>query len=137
MRVFVDASAWVAFFNRRDAHHVEARQGFADLLRAGTPMATSTWVTYEAITIVRSRLGYGRARRLWQFATNRRIVTMVRVDAATEVAALRLFWRFRDKDWGVVDCSSLVLMEQVGCDVAFGFDEHFVDASRQRGFRGL
>jgi hypothetical protein len=70
--VFVDASAWVAFFNRRDAHQTDARETMARLLRTGAPLATSTWTTYEAITIVRSKLGYGRARRLWQMANNRR-----------------------------------------------------------------
>ena len=69
---FVDASAWVAFFNRRDAHQAEARETMERLLRTGAPLATSTWTTYEAITIVRSKLGYGRARRLWQMANNRR-----------------------------------------------------------------
>ena len=134
---FVDASAWVAFFNRRDAHQVEARETMERLLRTGAPLATSTWTTYEAITIVRSKLGYGRARRLWQMANNRRIVTMIRVDPGGESAALRLFWRYRDKEWGVVDCASLVTMERIGCKTVFGYDRHFVEASRQRGFTVL
>jgi predicted nucleic acid-binding protein len=82
--VFVDTSAWVAFFNRRDADQPEARETMAQLLRTGVPLATSTWTTYEAITIVRSKLSYGRARRLWQMANNRRIVTMIRVDPRKE-----------------------------------------------------
>jgi uncharacterized protein len=135
--VFVDASAWVAFFNRRDAHQSEAREAMAQLLRAGVPLATSTWTTYEAITIVRSKLSYGRARRLWQMANNRRIVTMIRVDPGIESAAVKLFWRYRDKDWGVVDCASIVIMERLGCRTVFGYDQHFVEASRQRGFTVL
>lgn len=107
------------------------------LLRAGAPLATSTWTTYEAITIVRSKLGYGRARRLWQMANNRRIVTTIRVDSEIESAALKLFWRYRDKEWGVVDCAGLVIMEQIGCKTVFGYDRHFVEASRQRGFTVL
>lgn len=132
--VFVDASAWVAFFNRRDAHYIEAREHMTDLLRSGTPLATSTWTTYEAITIARSKLGYAPAQRLWRLANDRRIMAMVRVDPGIESAALKLFWRFRDKGWGVVDCASLVIMERLGCRTAFGYDHHFVEASRQRGF---
>lgn len=135
--VFIDASAWVAFFNRRDDHQTEARETMARLLRSGTALATSTWTTYEAITIVRSKLGYGRARRLWQMANNRRIVTMIRVDPGIESAALKLFWRYRDKEWGVVDCASLVIIERIGCKTVFGYDRHFVEASRQRGFTVL
>lgn len=48
--VFVDASAWVALFNRRDAYQTEAREQMTALLRSGTALATSTWATYEAIT---------------------------------------------------------------------------------------
>jgi predicted nucleic acid-binding protein len=132
--VFVDASAWVAFFNRRDAHHAEARTHMTRLLRSSTPLATSTWTTYEAITITRSKLGYGRARRLWQLANDRRIISMVRVDPGIEVAAVKLFWRHRDKDWGVVDCASLIIMDRLGCQTAFAYDRHFVEASRQHGF---
>ncbi|MFQ5667593.1 MAG: type II toxin-antitoxin system VapC family toxin [Candidatus Binatia bacterium] len=132
--VFLDASAWVAFFNRRDAHHAQARGQMARLLRSGTPLATSTWTTYEAITITRSKLGYGRARRLWRLANDRRIITMIRVDPDIESAALKLFWRYHDKDWGVVDCASLVIMDRLGCRKAFGYDRHFAEASKQRGF---
>ena len=135
--VFVDASAWVAFFNRRDANQVEARETMARLLRTGAPLVTSTWTTYEAISIVRSKLGYGRARRLWQMANDRRIVMMIRIDPGIESGALKLFWRYRDKEWGVVDCASLVIMERVGCKAAFAYDRHFVEASRQRGFSVL
>jgi predicted nucleic acid-binding protein len=135
--VFVDASAWVAFFNRRDAHHSEAREHMTKLLRSGTPLAASTWTIYEAITITRSKLGYGRARRLWQLANDRRIISMVRVDPGIESAALKLFWRYRDKDWGVVDCSTLVIMDRLGCRTAFGYDRHFVEASGQQGFAVL
>lgn len=106
----------------------------AGLLRSGTPLATSTWTTYEGITFARSKLGYGRARRLWRLVNDRRIISMIRVDPAIEAAALKLFWRYRDKDWGVVDCASLVIMDRLGCGTAFAYDRHFVEASKQRGF---
>jgi len=43
--VFLDASAWVAFFNRRDAHQVEARETMTRLLGTGAPFATSSWTS--------------------------------------------------------------------------------------------
>lgn len=135
--VFVDASAWLAFFNRRDAHHIEARAHLTRLLRSDAPLAASTWTTYEAITIARSKLGYDRARRLWRLVNDRRIISMIRVDPTIEAAALKLFWRYRDKDWGVVDCASLVIMDRLGCRTAFAYDRHFVEASKQRGFAVL
>jgi uncharacterized protein with PIN domain len=51
--VFVDASAWVAIANRTDRVHDEA-------------LITSTWTAYEALTIVKTKLGYNQAEKLWQ-----------------------------------------------------------------------
>jgi len=62
---------------------------------------------------------------------------MIRVNPEIESAALKLFWRYRDKEWGVVDCASLVIMERTGCKTVFCYDRHFAEASRQRGFAVL
>ena len=66
--------------------------------------------------------------------TSRSIVELVAVDEQIEGEALELFWRYQDKTWGVVDCSSLVVMQAVGSRSAFAYDAHFVEASRQFGF---
>lgn len=59
---------------------------------------------------------------------------LIWVDEKIEREALELFWCYKDKKWGVVDCSSLVVMKAVGCRQAFAYDGHFVEASRQFGF---
>jgi predicted nucleic acid-binding protein len=42
---------------------------------------------------------------------------------------LRLAWdvfrRFSDKEWSFTDCTSKVVMEQLGVTQAFAFDHHF------------
>lgn len=132
--VFVDASAWVAITNRRDRFHQEALAIYRSLLRSSTPFITSTWTAYEALSIVKTKLGYHPAEILWQRILERSIVTLIRVDEAIEAGAVEIFWRHRDKDWGVVDCSSLRIMEATDCHRAFVFDRHFTEASRQFGF---
>ena len=62
---------------------------------------------------------------------------LVRVTEDIETRALDLFFAYQDKSWGVVDCANLVVMEDLGCRQAFGFDHHFLEASRQRGFELL
>jgi predicted nucleic acid-binding protein len=132
--VFVDASAWVAITNRRDRNHGEATKIFQRLLRSSTALVTTNWTADEALTIVKSRLGYSQAERLWRRMTSRAIVELVAVDEQIEGEALELFWRYQDKTWGVVDCSSLVVMQAVGSRSAFAYDAHCVEASRQYGF---
>jgi predicted nucleic acid-binding protein len=130
--VFVDASAWIAITNRKDRNRGEAVRIFQRLLGTSTVLVTTT--AYEALTIVKSRLGFSQAERLWQRITSRTVVELVEIDQEIESDALQLFWRYQDKKWGVVDCSSLVVMDAIGCRNVFAYDTHFIEASRQFGF---
>jgi uncharacterized protein len=78
-----------------------------------------------------------RAQALLVECFARRIRLVTTTWTAYEARAIDLFFTYRDKTWGVVDCSSLVAMEDLGCRLAFGFDRHFTEASRQRGFEVL
>lgn len=135
--VFVDASAWVAITNRKDRNGREAVKIFRRLLSTRVALLTTNWTAYEALTLVKSRLGFSQAERLWARIRTRAVVELVAVDEQVERDALELFWRYQDKTWGVVDCSSLVLMEAIGCRHVFAYDTHFVEASRQFGFTVL
>jgi predicted nucleic acid-binding protein len=132
--VFLDASVWVAVTNRKDQNHNESVQIYRRLLGSSTRLITTTWTAYEALTIVKSRLGFSLAERLWDRIKSRAVVDLVRIDQRIEKSALELFWRYEDKTWGVVDCSSFVVMKSVGCRQAFAYDSHFIEASRQFGF---
>ena len=132
--VFVDASAWVAITNGTDRYHREAFRLYHRLLRSGTPLVTSTWTAYEALSIVKTKLSYHLAERLWERMLRPSVVNLIKVDERIEAEALDLFWRYQDKDWGVVDCASLRVMEDIGCRQAFAFDRHFTEASKQYGF---
>ncbi len=132
--VFADASAWVAITNTKDKHHTEAITIYRHLLQSAVPLITSTWTAYEALTIVKTRLGYSQAERLWQRIQRPSVVDLVTVDESIEAEALELFWKYKDKDWGIVDCASFVVMDEVGCRQALAFDRHFTDASQQYGF---
>lgn len=135
--VFVDASAWIAITNRNDTHHKPAVEIFRRLLYSQAPLVTTNWTTHEAPTLVKSRLGYRQASLLWTRIRARSIVESVWIDERLESEALEMFWRYRDKTWGVVDCSSLVVMRALECRRVFAFDAHFVEASRQFGFTVL
>ena len=98
--VFVDASAWIAITNRKDRNRGEAVRIFQRLLGTPTALVTTNWTAYEALTIVKSRLGFSQAERLWQRITSRTVVELVEVDQEIESDALRLFWRYQDKKMG-------------------------------------
>ena len=49
------------------------------------------------------------------------------------LAALELYTRRSDKDWGLIDCGSFVVMGEKGITQAFTNDRHF----EQAGFTNL
>lgn len=135
--IFIDASAWIALYHKRDKHHQTAWKVYEQTLGTTTTFLTSNWVAYEAISILKSRAGYEVAKSLWVILQDTEIFRIEGVDRELEEKAVNLFWRYQDKSWGVVDCSSILLMERLGCSLAFGFDHHFVEATKQYGFNLL
>jgi uncharacterized protein len=135
--VFVDASGWLAAISRRDQSHEPARAVVESCLDGQIAMVTTNWTVHEALSLLKSRDGVGAASTLWSMVNNPDVVRFVLVSEDLERRGLDLFFGYADKGWGVVDCTSIVVMEETGCTMALGFDRHFVEAGRQRGFRVL
>ena len=100
-------------------------------------MVTTNWTAYEALTLLKARAGLTDTREWWDVLNDPDIVELVHVTPDLEQLGLELLFGYRDKLWGVVDCVRLVVMEQLGCTHSFAFDEHFVEASKQRGFQNI
>ena len=124
----------MALFNRRDSAHQSALAAMERLRRKRAYLVTTTWTAYEALSILKRRMGPEESKLLWARLSDRRLVDLFAVDEAVEREAVDLFFAYDDKAWGVVDCASLVVMERTACTQALAFDEHFVEAGRQRGF---
>jgi uncharacterized protein len=135
--VFVDASAWLASINERDQHYEVASTLLSQLIDDHAKLVTTNWTAFEALSMLKSRLGPHAARRLWMVLQIPHTVDLIRIDPTIEARALELFFAYGDKTWGVVDCASMIVMEEIGCQRAIAFDHHFVEASRQRGFQLL
>ena len=132
--VFVDASAWIALYHKRDKYHQSAWRIYEELLDEGKRFLTTNWVAYEAISLLKSRVSYEAAKTLWEILQDSELSQVVHIDKRLEDQAVDLFWKYQDKSWGVVDCSSIIVMEMKGCSLAFGYDRHFTEASKQHGF---
>jgi uncharacterized protein len=58
---------------------------------------------------------------------------VVDLDHTTFTEGFTKYRRYNDKDWGITDCVSFVVMEKMGLTAALTTDPHFVQA----GFRAL
>ncbi len=130
--VFVDASAWIAVTNKQDDDHRAAAEAYSRLLFDGARLIITNWTAYEALTLIKTRVGHEAAKKLWD--TMNKKASVIKVNDEIEAAGLKLFFGYKDKTWGVTDCTSIALMQLLGYNRAFAFDEHFVDAGKQSGF---
>ena len=131
--VFVDTVAWIALANTRDSLHDAARLAFDQLWNANTSFLTSEFVLLE--------LGNTLSSPEFRLQTAG-FIKALRVSSAIEIVpastelfdrGLALFGNRPDKDWGLVDCTSFVIMTERQIAEAFTEDRHF----EQAGFSKL
>lgn len=132
--LFMDASAWTAIVIRDDEHHRAAKTVYQRSIREGSRLLTTNWTLYEALSLVKAKVGHVQASALWRLVISSPVTRLVRVTEDIEASAVDLFFAYRDKQWGVVDCASFIVMEHLLCFRALAFDRHFREAGRQRGF---
>ncbi|MBW2263358.1 MAG: PIN domain-containing protein, partial [Deltaproteobacteria bacterium] len=125
-RVFVDTSIWFAAAFAEDPDHERVRS----TLTGGDRLVTSNFVMDETITICAGKLGHRVAARVGELLLDTDEVDLVRLTAADELEAWKLFLERPDKRYSFTDCTSIVLMRRLGIEVALALDDDF----RQAGF---
>lgn len=125
--VFADANYWIGLFYPNDELHAAALTASRGL--AKTRLVTSEMVLAE---VLNGLAKYHALRKQTAAA-----VDAIMADPNTEVVpqsallfrdALALFRQHEDKDWGLTDCSSFVIMRQRGLREALTYDHHFEQA---------
>jgi predicted nucleic acid-binding protein len=127
---FVDTGYWIAYVDRSDRYH-ERAIALARLL-------VGPLVTTEAVL---TEVGNAFSDLRWRAACVS-MLSRIRSNPAIEIVsvtealfdrAVRLYTARPDKEWGLTDCISFVVMQERGIAEALAADQHFVQA----GFRAL
>lgn len=129
-RTFIDTLFVVALVNQRDQYHGRAME-LADRFE-GQPFLITDAVLLEIGNALARNYKEQAIEILEDFLTADD-VQMVRLTQALFDEAFTLYKTHRDKEWGLTDCVSFVVMRQEGVIEALTFDQHFVQA----GFRAL
>lgn len=125
---FVDASGWIALVNRNDALHAQALRTYRQRLDEGGGFVTSSVVLLEVgnwlSPIPLRRLASGLVERIER---SRRIEV---VELTREICGKgwQLYGQRPDKDWGVIDCISFIIMQEREIIEALTGDRHFQQA---------
>ncbi|MBI3755665.1 MAG: type II toxin-antitoxin system VapC family toxin [Deltaproteobacteria bacterium] len=125
--IFADTSGWYATLDKNDADHLAAKAFFA---KPQSSLITTNLIAGETITLVNNRLGHNEAVSIGKKFWDEEISRLIFVTPEMERLAWNLFQKFDDKRFSFVDCTSFVVMKELGITTAFTFDEHF----KQAGF---
>ena len=131
--VFLDTAYAVALASTTDAYHHHA-VALADELEANGTHLVTTWGVLLEIGNALSKVQYRNAALQLLLSLQRdATVEIVPLSGPLLQRAVTLYAERPDKEWGLTDCISFVVMEARGIRDALTADEHFTQA----GFRPL
>ena len=120
--IFVDTGAWFASLVPTDPDHPSASAWLAE---NNSPLLTTDYVIDETLTLLRARGERTRALLLGARFFRDGLAEIHKITKMDLELAWETFERFADKDWSFTDCTSKVVMDQLGITQAFAFDHHF------------
>ena len=132
-KVFVDTAAWIALINVDDDFHDSAQQVRKRLQQEGYKFVTTDFVFLE----VADALSYPLIRQK-NIAFINRLKKLPNLEVIPVSDSLfkrgwQLYSQRLDKDWGLTDCISFIIMQGQNISLAFTSDKHF----QQAGFTRL
>lgn len=131
--VFLDTSYAIALSAPGDRFHTRAVELADQCEQSGTRFVTTRAVLLE-IGNALSRQGYRQAAvRLLAALEADPKVDIIPLSEELDARAAHLYQQRTDKEWGLADCVSFVVMQDRGLTDAFTTDEHF----EQAAFRAL
>jgi predicted nucleic acid-binding protein len=120
--IFVDTGAWFAALVPNDADH-EAADAWLELNTG--PLVTTDYIVDGLLTLLRVRGEYDRALDVGPNLLRGEIARLEWVRQEDVEKAWEVFAQYQDKAWSFTDCVSRVIIERLGIETAFAFDEHF------------
>ncbi len=127
--IFVDASAWIALFDKYDPYYQPAVAFWQALQQQQCRLITSNYILDEAYTLIRRGRGsLPMAVALHDLVENSSVVEIVSVNENLRQDAWRLFVTYTDKVISFTDCTCFAIMKQRNLFEAFSFDADFARA---------
>ncbi len=127
--VFVDASAWIASVESRQAHHDATLEVRTGLVEAGVEFLTTNLVLAETHAMLTRHRGPLAGLQLLDGVEADPQYTVLDVNLELQDAAVDHWLRvFRDQAFSLCDAVSFEVMRREGITRAFTLDHHFAVA---------
>jgi uncharacterized protein len=131
--VFVDSSGLYALADHRDPFHAVANECVQELVGGGRRLVLTDYIVDESITLAVARAGAPAALRLLDIVEKSSAFEWQWIERYRFSAALAFFRKHADHHYSFTDCTSFVVMRELGLREALTTDKHFAEA----GFRIL
>lgn len=127
-RIFIDTSALIALGNKRDSFHISAIKIHNKLKQQNVKFVTTSGVLLEfgnafsRISLKPTAISLIEAIKIskkWTYIT---------LDDLIFDQAFTLYKQMQDKEWGMVDCTSIIIAKQMKITEIFSTDHHFEQA---------
>jgi predicted nucleic acid-binding protein len=126
--IFVDTDAWLALVNKSENLHVAACTVRDQLIQQKAKLVTTDYIIVEiANSLARFPLR-SVALKLIEFIRMSDTVDLVTITPELFENAYQLYCSREDKEWGLTDCTSFVVMQTMHMSQAFTADKHFEQA---------
>lgn len=131
--LFLDTAYALALISPRDEFQERARSLSVQLEKSRTLVVTTRAVLVEIGNALSKRQFRSAAIQLLESLEADPTIDIVPLSEQLYAQAYELYRARPDKEWGLVDCISFVVMQERRINDALTSDEHF----RQAGFRAL
>lgn len=132
-KVFADTSGWLALVVKSDFLHEKAVEIYQNLLNQNYDFVTHDGILLEVGNSLSSVKARNTALKLKENIENSSRIELVSLSPELIESGWKLYAERLDKDWGIIDCISFVVMQRYGVTEALTTDKHF----KQAGFTKL
>lgn len=126
--VFVDTSGLYALVDRRDSRHVAARDVVVKLVRGGRRLVLTDQIVVESVNLANARSGKRVGVRVLDLIEQSAGIRMEWIGSTRFDATKAFFRKHADHGYSFTDCSSFVVMRELGLRSALTSDNHFAAA---------
>lgn len=132
-RMFLDTSFVIALSIEDDEYHTVAKLWAEYILQNRCMIITHQGILLEIGDALSKPQWRTKAADILNFLRQDRTVEIISMTQELIDSAFQLFVSRSDKSWGMTDCLSFVVMQQMNLKSALTADQHFT----QSGFRAL
>ncbi len=125
MVVFVDTTALYALMSQRDLNHERALAQWQEWLESPVDFITSNYVILETASLIQNRLGIQALKEFNAKALP--LLDVYWISEEVHKISMQMLLDTNRRQLSLVDCSNFAVMNELGLNSAFAFDQHFAE----------